>query len=105
MDRHGIPSLFLTLTADEVSELRWPEVEQMENKLKALLKPNVVTWQDMPCEMARLFADRVRSFMEQHVLSKTRPILGRVLHWMVRFESQVSILAEGVWACCFGGHS
>jgi hypothetical protein len=43
----------------------------------------------MPCEMARLFADRVNTFMQQHVLCAQQPILGKVAHWMVRYESQV----------------
>ncbi|EFJ41020.1 hypothetical protein VOLCADRAFT_107856 [Volvox carteri f. nagariensis] len=34
VDRFGMPSFFLTLTTDEVSATRWPEVETLEQKLQ-----------------------------------------------------------------------
>ncbi len=33
VDADGIPTLFLTLTADEVSETRWPEIDGLEGVL------------------------------------------------------------------------
>ncbi len=30
VDRYGMPTLFLTLTADEVSTTRWQEVDDIE---------------------------------------------------------------------------
>lgn len=89
VDRHGIPNLFLTLTADEVSELRWPEVGQMEALLNDTAGDGGFTWRDMPVEMARLFSDRVNAFMQEHILASESPMLGRVTHWAVRYEAQV----------------
>jgi hypothetical protein len=34
VDRFGMPSFFLTLTTDEVSETRWPEIDSLETKLQ-----------------------------------------------------------------------
>ncbi|EFJ41412.1 hypothetical protein VOLCADRAFT_98644 [Volvox carteri f. nagariensis] len=34
VDRFGMPSFFLTLTTDEVSATRWPEVQSLEQKLQ-----------------------------------------------------------------------
>ncbi|WIA28669.1 hypothetical protein OEZ86_011205 [Tetradesmus obliquus] len=87
VNRHGIPSLFLTLTADEQTALRWREVEQMEAMAKQFTGEDI-TWRDMPVEMARLFTDRVETFMARHVLSARSPILGRVNHYVTRFEAQ-----------------
>jgi hypothetical protein len=39
--------------------------------------------------MAALFHERVQHFMQQHILAKDNPILGRVNHHTVRYESQV----------------
>lgn len=64
VDQHGIPSLFLTLTADETSHLAWPEVEALAQKARDLTGVADLTWRDMPCEMARLFSDRVQAFMQ-----------------------------------------
>lgn len=92
VNKFGIPNLFLTLTADEISHLAWPEVEALAQKARDLTGAADLTWRDMPCEMARLFSDRVQTFMKQHVLSDTNPILGKITHWMVRYESQVRLL-------------
>jgi hypothetical protein len=89
VDQHGLPSFFLTLTADETSELRWPEVPAFEALLKGVAFSDSWSWRDMPCQMAALFHERVQHFMQQHVLAKDNPILGRVNHHTVRYESQV----------------
>lgn len=89
VDAYGIPSLFLTLTADEASDMRWGEVDAMEGLLHSTLGDNSGTWQDIPVEMSRHFTDRVNNFMRQHILCKDDPILGNVLHHTVRYESQV----------------
>lgn len=89
VDRHGIPSLFLTLTADEVSEVRWGEVADMEDVLRNVTGSDDLTSKDMPVEMARLFTDRVNNFMQRHILCKRNPALGRIQHWVIRYEAQV----------------
>jgi hypothetical protein len=89
VSRHGIPSLFLTLTADEQTAMRWQEVEQLETKAQEFTGLEELTWKDLPVEMARLFTDRVETFMARHVLCSQSPILGRVNHYVTRFEAQV----------------
>lgn len=59
INSNGIPHLFLTLTADEVSGTRWPEVAAMEQRVQHMTELQGLTWQDMPCEMAHMFSDRV----------------------------------------------
>jgi hypothetical protein len=86
---HKLPSFFLTLTADEITADRWPEVEAMELKARQLTGIDTLTWRDLPVEMARLFHDRVQAFMADHVLNPNRPILGKIRHHTVRYESQV----------------
>ena len=95
VSQHGIPDLFLTLTADEISHMAWTEVKAIEQLACNLTGCNFLTWRDLPCEMARLFVDRVNTFMRQHVLTDQNPILGSINHWVVRYESQVSI---GTWS-------
>jgi hypothetical protein len=57
------------------------------------------TWQDAPCEMSRLFVDKVNNFLKDHILCSKNPLLGKVKHWTLRFESQVGIV-EGEARCC-----
>lgn len=88
--RHGIPSLFLTLTADEQTALRWPEVAMLEDKAREMTGLPDLQWKDLPVEMARLFTDRVNTFMSRHVLHHAMAILGRINHWVIRYEAQVN---------------
>jgi hypothetical protein len=89
VDKHELPSFFLTLTADELTPERWPEVEAMEEVARRLTGIESLTWRDLPVEMARLFHDRVTAFMKDHILNSDRAILGKVQHHTVRYESQV----------------
>jgi len=43
VDKFGMPSFFLTLTADEVSETRWKEITAMETILHVI--DGKLTWQ------------------------------------------------------------
>ncbi|EFJ52324.1 hypothetical protein VOLCADRAFT_86633 [Volvox carteri f. nagariensis] len=61
VDRLGMPSFFLTLTTDEVSATRWPEVESLEQKMQDFCAG--FTWQDAPAENAFITHKRVQSFM------------------------------------------
>ena len=89
VNEHGMPTLFMTLTADEASEMRWPEVAEFEALCNKMGFRDDWTWRDMPVEMGTLFHERVQHFMKAHVLDKSDPILGKVLHYTVRYESQV----------------
>ncbi|KAG2482459.1 hypothetical protein HYH03_018605 [Edaphochlamys debaryana] len=90
VDRWGMPSLFLTLTADEVSDTRWPEVQNINEKLQDFCSG--FTWKDAPAENAYLFHCRCKAFMHEvlqaaRVEGKPGP-LGRVTHWVSRYEVQ-----------------
>ena len=80
-----MPTFFLTLTADECSELRWEEIGDLEAFLQKI--DNSMSWQDAPVECARLFVARCRAFIRDHIL-KDDGILGRVQHHMIRWEAQ-----------------
>jgi hypothetical protein len=84
--KHKMPQFFLTLTCDEVSDSRWPEFDTLEKFLENYGK--TYTWQDAPVECARLFHDRVTAFMNAYILRKENPILGKVKHYLIRYESQ-----------------
>ncbi|GAX82198.1 hypothetical protein CEUSTIGMA_g9626.t1 [Chlamydomonas eustigma] len=71
VDKHGMPNLFLTLTADEHSETRWPEIEGIEEILKNF--STEFTWKDAPVEMSKLFCDRIKGFMDTYVLCDHLP--------------------------------
>ena len=61
--KFGMPALFLTLlTADELSELRWPEIDDLENILHKV-HPNL-SWKDAPAECVSLFKHRIDLFMK-----------------------------------------
>jgi hypothetical protein len=89
VDARGAPSLFLTLTADEATGMRWGEVEEMEALLQKATGDDNMSWTDMPVEMARLFHDRVTNFIQTHLLDPDNPILGKITDYTVRYESQV----------------
>lgn len=87
-NKNGMPHLFVTLTADEVSELRWDSINDLERFLDTKVLPGM-TWQDAPIECARLFHDRLMHLMHEHILkSDGSGIFGRVQGYMIRYESQ-----------------
>lgn len=88
VDAYGMPNFFLTLTADEVSELRWPEYNVLETQLETIFDSQNFTWKDAPVECTRLFRMRVDAFMTKHILNKKKGILGTVLHYLLRYEFQ-----------------
>jgi hypothetical protein len=83
----GIPDLFVTLTADESTDMRWQEVEQLEHFLQHWLAGG--NWQDLPIENAFLFHHRLTEFMQRYITCQQGGILGQVKHWLVRYEGQV----------------
>ena len=81
----GMPSFFLTLTADECSQLRWTQFAHLEEFLHHI--DSDLTWQDAPVECARHFVARCRAFLRDHILG-TNGILGKVKHHVIRWEAQ-----------------
>jgi hypothetical protein len=76
--KYGMPSFFLTLTSDEVSELRWEEINDLEEFLKRFGRGDK-TWKDAPVECARLFHDRVTAFMKEFILPGSKyNVLGKL---------------------------
>jgi hypothetical protein len=87
-DKYGMPSFFLTLTSDEVSDLRWDEVNDLDSFLRRFGRGDK-TWKDAPAECARLFHDRVTAFMKEFILpGGEHQILGNVKYHVTRYECQ-----------------
>jgi hypothetical protein len=82
----GLPSLFVTFTADGISKTRWSEIDDVEKLLKRMNKN--FTWQDAPVEGAALFHARLQSFLKKYIFSSAEPLLGKVLHHVIRYEEQ-----------------
>ncbi|KAK9829678.1 hypothetical protein WJX72_007303 [[Myrmecia] bisecta] len=84
VDAYGMPTLFLTLTADESSELRWHEYEDLEAFLNTFKQG--FEWKDAPVESAKLFYTRHQAYFDKFV--KGNGIFGRCTHHITRFEIQ-----------------
>ena len=79
----GMPQFFLTLTADEVSELRWAAIADLEAMLPAGLK-----WEDAPVECTRIFKAKLDLFMAKFIFDEKNGLLGKVKHAFTRIEFQ-----------------
>jgi hypothetical protein len=87
VEHHGMPHLFLTLTADESSEIRWePELSDMETLLRRF--NSSFDWRDAPAAHAAMFHHRCTKFLEKHILCKGGGLLGDVEHICCRYEAQ-----------------
>ena len=86
--RWGMPSLFLTLTADEASDMRWAEISDLTELLHRFNAS--FTFADAPVECATLFLQRLDDFLKNHVFANPESggILGRVQHHVTRLEVQ-----------------
>ena len=83
----GVPDLFLTLTADETSELRFKEIDSLDAYLTRFGAS--LDWHDAPVECSRLFLTRYKAFMSDWVVGeRSAQILGRVTHHITRIEVQ-----------------
>lgn len=69
---------------NEVSDIKWPCVSDLESLLQRL--GSIFTWRDAPVECARLFHDRRQHLLHNYILCK-EGILGDVLHHLVRYEA------------------
>ena len=86
VQKWGMPSFFLTLTSDEVSSTRWPEINDLEKVAKSFNK--AFTWKDCPAECAVLFHNRVQTFMKKYILCGESGVLGKVNEYVNRYELQ-----------------
>ncbi len=84
---YGMPHFFLTLTMDDASEIRWQEVNDLQKILDSFC--GGLNHTDMGVEMAMLFHNRLTNFMHQYILPPHGGLLGRVQHYLTRYESQV----------------
>jgi predicted ATPase len=86
VDHWGLPSFFLMLTADEHTPTRWDEVGDLESFLHRFNQS--ASWKDAPVECLKLFHSRLRRFMKDFILDSTNAIVGKVLHYVTRYEMQ-----------------
>lgn len=93
----GMPHFFLTLTADECSNLRWSEIDHLEDVLGRFdSMDKTMSWQDAPVECARHFVHRTKKFMQEFITTtendtasqRGHKLLGRVQHYLIRYECQ-----------------
>jgi len=85
VENFGMPHFLLILTFDETSNLRWKEIEDIENL--AMFFNNIFSWKDCLVECVALFCARLQAFMSTHVLGGEN-ILGIVEHHVTRLELQ-----------------
>jgi hypothetical protein len=60
-----MPHFFLTLISNETSNLRWKEIEDIENLV--MFFNNTFSWKDCPVECVALFCARLQAFMSTYV--------------------------------------
>ena len=84
----GKPDLFFTATEDEVSSTRWPAFDNIQ-AIMSTFHPDPV-WNRAPTESVRAFHARFTTFWKRYIIPEgdQEGILGHVIHWMVRFETQ-----------------
>ena len=85
VDAWGLPSFFLTLTADEHSALKWSEISDMEQLLKSFC--NSYSFENAPVECSAHFLKRIQDFLREHILHDSG-ILGKCEHYVIRYEVQ-----------------
>jgi hypothetical protein len=61
-----MPHFFLTLISNETSNLRWKEIEYIENLV--MFFNNTFSWKDCLVECVALFCARLQPFMSTYVL-------------------------------------
>ena len=84
----GMPTLFLTLTMDDISRYKWQPVLEAEAYLNSFNQS--FDYADAPVEMCHLFKQRLDDFMSNFVLGGdgNASIFGRILHHVIRIEFQ-----------------
>jgi hypothetical protein len=77
VENFGMPHFFLTLIFDETSNLRWKEIENIENL--AMFFNNTFSWKDGLVECVALFCASLQTFMSTYVIGG-ESIFGIVEH-------------------------
>jgi len=77
VENFGMPHFFLTLTYDETLNLRWKEIENIENL--GMFFNNTFSCKDCLFECVVLFCARLQTFMSNYVLGGEN-ILGIIKH-------------------------
>ena len=83
VDKFKMSDLFLTLTANERSSLRWEDVADIEQIVQQIDKSMI--WKDRHVECVSIFHLYVQKFLHDYILSGPC-ILGRVKEYVVRYE-------------------
>ncbi|GAX86458.1 hypothetical protein CEUSTIGMA_g13868.t1 [Chlamydomonas eustigma] len=89
VNENGMPDLFWTVTMDEVSELKWQPVKDMEVLLKKFCQS--MSFKDAPVECARLFDEKLQRAIKQWLFikgGKVKGVLGRIKDYLIRYEVQ-----------------
>jgi len=88
VETHGMPDLFVTLTIDETSELRWQEIKDLETFMEHFNSGDkVFTYRDAPVECCRIFYHKYQVAMEKLILGGPR-MFGKIRQHVTRFEVQ-----------------
>jgi hypothetical protein len=90
VDTYNLLHIFLTLTSDETSELWWRDIVDLESIIQSFSQD--FRWKDCPVEYTHLFHARVWDFLHKYILCKDNGILGRVQHYVTRYEVQHRLL-------------
>ena len=93
VDMYGLLFLFLTLTCDETSELRWDDIEDLEKIIQKL--GNNFSWKDCRVECTHLFHTRVKEFLYSYIIW-SKNLQGKVEYYMIRYEvrERISLHAQ-----------
>lgn len=86
VERYGLPTYFVTLTADESSNLRWGEIADLEDVISKICGQRV-NLSALPAENALLFRHHVDALFKNYLLGESG-ILGRVGQHVIRYEHQ-----------------
>jgi hypothetical protein len=85
VENFGMLRFFIILTSDETSNLRWKEIEDIENLV--MFFNNTFSWKDCLVECVALFCARLQAFMSTYVLGG-ESIIGIVEHHVTQLELQ-----------------
>ena len=85
---HGMPHLFVTLTAADTPSFKWREYEELLAMMPDLVEDPDIS--QVPVECARLFHERLQLLMQQCIApSDGTGMFGRVVEWTIRYETQM----------------
>ncbi len=85
VENFGMLRFFIILTSDETSNLKWKEIEDIENLV--MFFNNTFSWKDCLVECVALFCARLQAFMSTYVLGG-ESIIGIVEHHVTQLELQ-----------------